>query len=105
MNDKGLADDNIKLDIINARKQLVKLRPIHRLGVLSINTPAITSETFTEPVFLCGLSTVVHRTADDNRLKIVHNAIHRMVLALYNRRQMSVLVLTEKSPSEKVPRN
>lgn len=105
MNDKGLADGGVKLDIINVRKQLMKLRPMHRLEVLSINTPAMTVEAFTEPALLCGLSTVVHRKADDNRLEVVHNATHRMVLGLHNRRQRNAVVLTEKSPSEKLPQN
>ncbi|KAM3187138.1 hypothetical protein ACTXT7_002882 [Hymenolepis weldensis] len=51
-----------------------------------------------KPVPVYGLSTVVYRKVDKNKLKCIQNTARRMMLDLYSRRQMSV-----KAPAGKVP--
>lgn len=83
VNNKSLADVAVKLNIIGAERQLVKPGPVLRLKVLSIKIRAqILEGTFTEAVLLYGISAVVYRKMDDNRLKSVQNTTRRMMLRL-----------------------
>ncbi|VUZ48260.1 unnamed protein product [Hymenolepis diminuta] len=74
VNDKDLADDAAKLEIMKARRRMV----------FSVNIPAKLLETFVEGV-LYGFSTIVHRKFDNNKLKSIRKRARRIMLGPYSR--------------------
>lgn len=83
---------------MKAKGQLVMLRPVLRLKVLSIKTRAKMLETFVEPILPYGWSIIVYHKVDDKKSKAVHSTAWRTMLGPYNRGQTSVKVLAEKVP-------
>ncbi|KAM3179872.1 hypothetical protein ACTXT7_017425 [Hymenolepis weldensis] len=64
--DKGLADNAIRLSTVKAKRQVVMLKSLLRLKVLSIKTRKRLLEIFMEPVLLYHLFTTVCRKVDVN---------------------------------------
>ncbi|VUZ53649.1 unnamed protein product [Hymenolepis diminuta] len=95
MNDKYLADDVMRPNIMKSKRYLVMLRPIFRSKVPFIETRYLkhSSNLFFFTVYLL-LSIAWYM----NKLRAGHNTARRMMVGLYNRQPMSVKVLAGRVP-------
>ncbi|KAM3183553.1 hypothetical protein ACTXT7_010115 [Hymenolepis weldensis] len=71
VNDKGLVDDTLRLNIKKAKRQLVMIESVLRSKVLSIKARAKLLGTFINPILLYDLSCIVYRKIGDNKLKAI----------------------------------
>ena len=81
-----------------AKGHLIRLRPFLRSRSLNNTLKAYLVGIFVDPAVTYGLSTIVLRVKDNNRLKAIQNTARRMILLLYSRRAKTVEELRKELP-------
>ncbi|MGL5754370.1 MAG: reverse transcriptase domain-containing protein [Paraclostridium sp.] len=98
----GDPTEAVRLNIRRARQCLVRLRPSLRSDRIHNTTKAKVIETFIKPVLLYGLSTIVLRATDNDKMEAVLNTARRMCLGIWNKREMKNVDLAIKIPIRNV---
>ncbi|KAM3172487.1 hypothetical protein ACTXT7_014423 [Hymenolepis weldensis] len=86
INTLGDATEAISGGIANGCRQLMKIGPILRSSVLAVQTKARLVEIFLSPAIYYGLSTIVLRIRDNNRISALLNTARREILGLNSSR-------------------
>ena len=100
--DNGDHSKAVSNNIASARRCLIRLRPALRNASISTLTKARLLETFLKPILLYGMSTVVFRARDFDRINACLNTGRRMILGHHSRREARVEWLAEKVPLSNV---